>query len=188
MTAQPAWKALGQQLIARRVQLDPAYRNRRTFCEATGMEYRILSDAESGRRANYSKTTLRALEQAYQLSAGSIDRFIADGGPLETMSVAPGRDRPAAGERTTLEALAGGEGSSDPSIVEQVYEKVLEQMRAAQDSRVAAQLEERNARVDELQKEVDRKSREIDRLNAEIKRLNTGRDAHTTPDSGRESA
>lgn len=76
------WKRLGKSLLARRVELDLRYRNRRAFAADVGLDYRVLYDIESGRRSNYADATLHAIERAYQLQAGSIRSALA-GGALE---------------------------------------------------------------------------------------------------------
>ena len=48
-----AWVRLGELLVRRRIELDPRYRNRRTFTSERGVEYRIVNDIELGRRDNY---------------------------------------------------------------------------------------------------------------------------------------
>ncbi|MER6942553.1 hypothetical protein ABT294_00895 [Nonomuraea sp. NPDC000554] len=85
------WKSLGKSLLARRVELDLRYRNRRTFASAVGLDYRVLYDIESGRRTNYSSSTLRAVERAYRLQAGSIDDLLSGGHllPLDGETVEP---------------------------------------------------------------------------------------------------
>ncbi|MFN2636814.1 MAG: hypothetical protein ABR585_07305 [Gemmatimonadaceae bacterium] len=77
-----AWQRLGELLVARRVELDVSYRNRRTFSAAVELDYRVLYDVESTRRTNFTKSTLRAIEQAYRLKANSLERTLG-GGPLE---------------------------------------------------------------------------------------------------------
>ncbi|RSN12867.1 hypothetical protein DMB42_11865 [Nonomuraea sp. WAC 01424] len=46
------------------------------------MDYRVLYDVESARRTNFSDATKRAIEQAYQLKSGAVDRAL-QGGDLE---------------------------------------------------------------------------------------------------------
>jgi hypothetical protein len=75
-----AWTRLGDLLLGRRVQLDVRYRNRRTFAAEVGLDYRVLYDIESARRTNFSDTTKRAIEQAYQLKPGNIDQVLKGGG------------------------------------------------------------------------------------------------------------
>ncbi len=80
--ASEAWERLGEWLVRRRLELDPRYRNRRTFTrERAPDRYRIVNDIELGRRDNYEPATLAAIESAYDLPAGAIGQFIA-GVPL----------------------------------------------------------------------------------------------------------
>lgn len=79
------WKRLGKSLLARRVELDLRYRNRRAFAADVGLDYRVLYDIESGRRSNYSDATLHAIERAYRIQAGSI-RNALTGGAIEPIA------------------------------------------------------------------------------------------------------
>lgn len=74
---------LGELLVRRRIELDPRYRNRRTFTDerAPGL-YRIINDIELGRRDNYEPGTVAALEAAYDIAPGAISRAL-EGGELE---------------------------------------------------------------------------------------------------------
>lgn len=86
-TTEAAWRSLGDLLVTRRVQLDPRWANRRTFAAEThsGKQaswYRIITSIENGDRTNYSRETLAAVEVAYRLMPGSIQRTI-DSGALE---------------------------------------------------------------------------------------------------------
>ena len=84
---QEAWERLGELLVSRRVELDVRFRNRRTFAATVELDYRVLYDIESTRRTNFTKSTLRAVEHAYGLVSGSLDRTLA-GGPLERTQAA----------------------------------------------------------------------------------------------------
>ena len=76
--ASEAWERLGEWLVRRRLELDPRYRNRRTFTRERAPDlYRIVNDIELGRRDNYEPATLAAIESAYDLPAGAIGQFIA---------------------------------------------------------------------------------------------------------------
>lgn len=83
-TNEAAWRDLGDLLVHRRVQLDPRYANRRTFVAEThsgkeGSWYRMITSIENGDRTNYGRETLAAMEVAYQLKPGSIQRTINSG-------------------------------------------------------------------------------------------------------------
>ncbi len=100
-----AWDRLGGLLVSRRVELDVRFRNRRTFAETVDLDYRVLYDIESARRVNFTKSTLRAVEQAYRLKSGSLDRTLG-GGPLEPLEVASaGMETPAAAEPTPAQRV-----------------------------------------------------------------------------------
>ncbi|NJP27064.1 hypothetical protein FLW53_23270 [Microbispora sp. SCL1-1] len=71
------WKRLGDQLVARRVELNDAWSNRSTFTQDTGVDYRVVYDLEKARRTNFSPAMIRRLEKAYQLRAGAIHAILA---------------------------------------------------------------------------------------------------------------
>ncbi|MEV4320953.1 hypothetical protein AB0J37_01840 [Microbispora rosea] len=71
------WKRLGDQLVARRVELNDAWSNRSTFTQDTGVDYRVVYDLEKARRTNFSAAMIRRLEKAYQLRAGAILAILA---------------------------------------------------------------------------------------------------------------
>lgn len=88
-TAVSAWQRLGDLLVTRRVQIDPRYTSRRTFVAEThsGRQdswYRMITSVENGSRDNYSRETLAAIEIAYQLQPGSLNRALT-GGELEPL-------------------------------------------------------------------------------------------------------
>ena len=75
------WKRLGELLVRRRIELDPRYSNRRLFADESGLNYRIVSDVERGRRDNYENQTIAAVEVAYRVLPGSVARVVAGGEP-----------------------------------------------------------------------------------------------------------
>jgi hypothetical protein len=79
---------LGELLIRRRLDLDGRYRNRQVFADERGVEYRIVSDIERARRANFHAVTIAEIERAYELPPGAIGRFL-DGGELEMLPARP---------------------------------------------------------------------------------------------------
>jgi len=80
------WERLGALLIQRRTQLSPRFHNRGAFCEAAGLNYRLVYDIEEARRTNFGRSALAAIEAAYRLTPGAIGRFLA-GGKLGTQPV-----------------------------------------------------------------------------------------------------
>jgi hypothetical protein len=66
-------------LVGRRVQIDPAYRNRQKFIAATGLNERLVADVENARRFSYRAATVASFEDAYQLTRGSFDRVLQGG-------------------------------------------------------------------------------------------------------------
>ena len=90
-SAASTWKRLGDLLLRRRIELDPAYANRRIFSEATGVNARTIADIEKGRRDNYEPATIASVEVAYRLAGGSVARTLAGGDlePLPVMEPAP---------------------------------------------------------------------------------------------------
>ena len=89
-----AWTRLGQLLEQRRVELDPRYLNLTLFAEERRIDYRLTADVEHGRRTNYRRPTLRAIEVAYSLEPGSIDTALA-GGELKPAPHETRREDPA---------------------------------------------------------------------------------------------
>lgn len=82
-----AWLRLGRLLQSRRVQIDPAYANRLTFCSATGLNYKLVQEVERAKRRTFTDVTFALFEAAYRLTSGSIRRTLA-GGDLEPAEVA----------------------------------------------------------------------------------------------------
>ena len=80
----------GEALVRRRLELDPRYRNRRTFARerATPGLYRIINDLEKGNRDNYEPQTRAAAEAAYELAPGALDRYF-EVGTLEATGRSP---------------------------------------------------------------------------------------------------
>ncbi|KAA9379727.1 hypothetical protein F5972_08740 [Microbispora cellulosiformans] len=88
MPVDQTWRHLGDQLVRRRVQLDPAYRTRRGFVAATRAAssdawYRVITSLELGERDNYTRETIAAAEAAYRLQPGSIRSYLETGAPLQ---------------------------------------------------------------------------------------------------------
>lgn len=80
------WQQLGQLLEQRRGEIDPRYANLTAFTSERGLDYRLCWDLEHGRRDNYRRLTLSAVEVGYMLEPGVIDAFIA--GESETLAAA----------------------------------------------------------------------------------------------------
>jgi hypothetical protein len=79
MAADPRWVHLGTLLVRRRVEMNPRFRNRRTFAAERKIEYRYVSDIERAARSNFEAQTIAQFEIAYDLPAGAIERAIATG-------------------------------------------------------------------------------------------------------------
>ena len=79
-----ARKRLGDLLIRRRVELDPRFRNRAEFQRATGIDYRLIQDLETGamNRQKYAPSTIALFEHAYRWEPGSFMRVLAGGDPV----------------------------------------------------------------------------------------------------------
>ncbi|MEU8151690.1 hypothetical protein [Nonomuraea sp. NPDC048901] len=120
-TDAPDWKALGDLLVIRRVQLHPQYKNRRKFVADTHSGssdswYRMITSIETGARDNYGRETLAAMEVAYQLEAGSLART------LRTKVLEPRR-------REALVPQGAGALALEPSASE-TERRVLDVLRA----------------------------------------------------------
>ena len=83
--ADPALIRLGDLLRYRRIELNPAWRDRKVFAAEHNLTYRIVNDVENGRRANFEPGTVAGIEVAYKLAPGSLRRTEA-GGMLEPAS------------------------------------------------------------------------------------------------------
>lgn len=73
-----AWKRLGELLIRRRIELDPAYQNRTAFCTERGIDYRLAYDIEEARRTNFRKGTLAGVAIAYAVTLDSMLAVLDD--------------------------------------------------------------------------------------------------------------
>ena len=71
-----AWTRLGQLLVERRIDLNPRYKNRRTFCEERGVDYKVVSDIETTKRTNFGRDTIAHLEVGYEVKAGGIQAVL----------------------------------------------------------------------------------------------------------------
>lgn len=86
------WQRLGRLLMQRRIELNPRYRVRQTFCDERHLDYRLIYDLEQARRTNFGTATIAAVEAGYQVEHGSV-QAVLDGGEL---TPAPARTDPAA--------------------------------------------------------------------------------------------
>jgi hypothetical protein len=117
----PAWKRLGDLLTQRRVDLDARYTRRRTFCDETGVDYRVVSDLERARRTNFSTPMIAQLEAAYQLTRGNIGRIL-HGGDIESAARTTDRLRMEVVEdperEKTIEEEVGGFSTGPDGAIE----------------------------------------------------------------------
>ena len=122
-TDAPDWKALGDLLVTRRVQLDSQYKNRRKFVADThgGSSepswYRMITSIETGGRDNYGRETLAAMEIAYQLEPGSLSRS------ARTKMLEPKKQE-------AMAAHGVGPSLPDEPVASDVEHQVLEGLRA----------------------------------------------------------
>lgn len=106
-----AWQRLGDLLIARRIELNPRWRNRTRFAEETGLHWRMLFDVERAKRQSFPPETLMAIEVAYQWQYGSIAKVLAGGDPVPAAAHADPEELPHYGDsrleefRNTAEAM-----------------------------------------------------------------------------------
>lgn len=91
--APASWKRLGELLIRRRVELDPRYQNRSTFCAERGLDYRLAYDIEEARRTNFRSTTLAGVAAAYAVTPDSLSGVLHD--PRAGLEPTPAPSRPA---------------------------------------------------------------------------------------------
>lgn len=85
----PDWTRLGTYVVARRVEL--GYKQRNDFAAAAQIGLRVLSDIENGRRGNFDKVTIAALERALKWETGTALR-VANGGEPTNPTTAPTND------------------------------------------------------------------------------------------------
>lgn len=73
---EPRWTRLGAVLRDRRIR-DLGIDRLTEFSREHGIGYRILTDLESGRRVNFASRTKAALERAYALPEGALDKVLS---------------------------------------------------------------------------------------------------------------
>jgi hypothetical protein len=128
-----AWQRLGELLIRRRVEINPSYAKRSTFCTDTGLDYRVVADIEKARRTNFSRAVIVQLEAGYQLSRGNIERILRGGDlePAEPVAQVSGVrfEAPSAPHRQDSVIISGGGATQaitvDPSEPEPDPETIL---------------------------------------------------------------
>ena len=108
------WGRVGPMLAARRVQISARYANRRVFADEAGLNWRMLYDAERGRRATFRTETVRAFETAYRLEPGSLDSTLA-GDPLKPLPV------PAEVTAPVSAPVPGAAGEGTPPVSEAFF-------------------------------------------------------------------
>jgi len=113
-----AWAALGPQLRKRRAQVDPRYMSRTLFAAERRINPRLAADIEKGRRQNFDRATLAAIEVAYMLQPDAIDRYIT--GTAQELEVAPA---PVLSERAAALPVPS---SPEPQRLLHLYDKRLD--------------------------------------------------------------
>ena len=126
---------LGELLAARRVEIDPRYADRMLFAvERLGSrsKWRTLFDMENAKRARFKPGTLRALEGAYRLEGGSLDRFDGELEPL-----------PADAPRLTAVPVPAPPGAGLGALdrIAAIYESATPAERVKLDAMVVAMIE-----------------------------------------------
>lgn len=71
------WQRVGSLLQARRAELGEP--NLTAFARRTGVSRRLLDDLERGRRPNFKRSTIAAVEHTYRLEPGSIAAALSGG-------------------------------------------------------------------------------------------------------------
>lgn len=154
-----AWKNLARSLRSRRARIDPRFSKRTTFCEATGLHYKLVQDIENApeTRTNFTDETFALIEDAYRLVEGSARRTLS-GGPLEPLPTVETAEVP---ERVTETAEREPESPA--------AQHFMNLLLAANDQ-LTKMTEQQNARLDELAAEVREQKREIQELRREQQR------------------
>ncbi|RAY14560.1 hypothetical protein DPM19_12345 [Actinomadura craniellae] len=80
-SADDPWRRLSHLLVERRVHLGSEYDDRKKFCAATGLNYKLVQDIEKVRRRNFAPPTLAKIEKGYRWRPGSIRDVLAGGEP-----------------------------------------------------------------------------------------------------------
>ncbi len=80
--SRPAWERLGRLLIERRARLNPRYAIRKVFAEEASLNLGLIRDIETAQRDTFTPASIAAVERAYQLAPGAIEKALA-GGELE---------------------------------------------------------------------------------------------------------
>lgn len=104
------WARLGTLLSERRGRLGPQMKSRQKFSAATGLNERLVADLENARRVGYKPATLAAVERAYSWAAGSVQRVLDGGDPIEVAAVTA----------TSHLALAGHAAAGQRSVADAV--------------------------------------------------------------------
>jgi hypothetical protein len=133
-------------LVRRRLELDPRYRNRRTFArERDPRLYRLFSDIELGKRTSYKPASLAAIERAYELGPGAIGRFLSGGlespgtGPSEPAVASPAQ----APRIIRVLATIGGNTAAEIAEMTVLTDKVKAVVAAARAFQPCGQLDGR---------------------------------------------
>lgn len=72
------WQRLGTLLKRRRPQLDQRYRTRRVFADENHLTDKTVQEIENAYRQTFTQEMLSAIEVAYRLPAGTIERVLND--------------------------------------------------------------------------------------------------------------
>lgn len=108
-----AWQRVGRMLKQRRVQLNQRYRIRRIFAQERGISDKTAQEIENAPnyRTSFSAELVAAIETAYGIAAGSVDKALAD----PEMTKFADRDIPALAVAPNVQL--GREGDPDPRDV-----------------------------------------------------------------------
>ena len=123
MTKTDQGKRLGGLLRYRRMELDPAWRDRETFATQHHLSVRVVNDLENANRRNFTPATVAGFEVAYQLTPGSLRRTLA-GGDLEPAGIPEPRR-----ERQGFQVIQGGAGQFQHNRDLDLDPRVLDVMR-----------------------------------------------------------
>jgi hypothetical protein len=142
------WKLLGEQVVARRVEL--GHPTRDGFAKASGLSARLLTDVEGVKRTNYDRVTFTRLEKALKWPEGRVRALLAtpeqptDEEP-SWLSTPEGIARHLHRDDLPLVALLHRAGLTEPDLF-----KLILKVRARREKHNADLLEEVAANIRDL--------------------------------------
>ncbi|MFF4779441.1 hypothetical protein ACFY05_42160 [Microtetraspora fusca] len=111
------WERLGELLVARRVELNSEWSNRKRFTADADVDYRVVYDIEKAKRTNFSTAMIRRLEKAYGLRAGAIPALLV-GADLESWTLSGSDSSPPKSDMDQLQTRTIRDGEFEVFLAE----------------------------------------------------------------------